>query len=245
MAGVSFLEESRVLLPDAVRIILSGQADLHSVMEAINRGGIWRFISKPWNDDDMKCAIRNALDRFSINHERQCLLEELARKNSQLETFNRELELRVEQRTRLIEAQKKLLRRMVDGLDLVEFTAAARDVLSELVGKAEFTLLHIVGGEQLVSSGAPPAAARLDALKRSVAAGEEISEGTYRVFPVTHSSVNLGALGIAVSPAVPIEQVVEAASSIVPVIALALGQYKMILDAPAMLSALDDLIDTL
>lgn len=243
--GVTFLEQSRTILPHAVRIILSGQADLRSVMEAINRGGIWRFISKPWSDDDMKCAIRNALDLFTVNHERRCLFDELAAKNRQLETLNKELELRVEQRTRLIEAQKKLLHRMVDGLDLAEFTAAARDVLAELTDSANFSLMHIVGGEQVVGCGGPPASGQLEALRRSIASGKEISVGGYHVYPVAHASTILGALGIAVPSMEPIERVTEVTSSVVPVIALALGQFKMILDAPGMLNALDDLIDKL
>jgi FixJ family two-component response regulator len=243
--GVSFLEQSRAILPDAVRLILSGQADMHSVMEAVNRGGIWRYISKPWNDDDMKCTIRNALDLFSVNHERKCLLEELAVKNKQLESFNRELERRVEQRTCLIEAQKKLLHLMVDGVDLAEFTEAAREVLAGLIGSGEFALLHMVGGEQLVSNGVPPTVGQIDALKRSRATGDEIREGAYHTFPIVHSSVNLGALGIAVSTDEAAERITEATSNIIPLIALALGHYKMILDAPEMLSALDDIIGKL
>ena len=81
MDGVTFLEKARMLVSDSIRIILSGQADMISVMNAVNRGGIWRFISKPWNEDDIKCTIRNALELHSVHAERERLLVELKEKN--------------------------------------------------------------------------------------------------------------------------------------------------------------------
>jgi len=243
--GVAFLEKSRGIVPDAVRIVLSGQSDLQSVMQAINRGGIWRFIGKPWNDDDMKCTIRNAIDLFDVQQERRRLLEELAAKNAALESMNRELERRVEERTRLIDAQKQLLHRMIEGFDMAVFTAAACEVLADLVGTPGCALLHIVGGETMVHHGAPPLTAHRETLKNTLADNRESSGNGYLAVPVVHASAILGALGVMLHGAMSEERLREVMTSIVPVIALALGQFKMILDAPAMLHDLDDLIDTL
>jgi response regulator RpfG family c-di-GMP phosphodiesterase len=245
MDGVSFLEKSREILPDAVRIILSGQSDLGSVMQAINRGGIWRFISKPWNDDDMRCALRNALDLYAVRKERFDLIEELARKNEQLESINRELEERVLRRTALIEAQKKLLHLMIDGVDLPSFAGSSCDIIAELTESKQVNLLHLVGKQTEVNAREPPSDAQRTALLRVLAGGGESTEDGYRVVPVIRSAAVLGVIGIGNTAAVPEERIGEIVTSIAPVIALALGQFKMILEAPIMMRVLDDIIDKL
>jgi FixJ family two-component response regulator len=245
MDGVSFLEKSREILPDTIRIILSGQADMLSVMQAINRGGIWRFISKPWNDDDLKCTIRNALDLYAVRRERQCLLEELSQKNEQLESINRELEERVLQRTALIEAQKKLLHLMIDGMDLQSFAGSSCNIIAELTESKQVTLLHIVGKQTEICAREPPSDARRTSLMRVLTNGRESNEDGYRVVPVIRSAAVLGVIGIGNTGAVPEERIREIVTSIVPVVALALGQFKMILEAPIMMRVLDDIIDKL
>src|SRR5664279_3494055 len=64
MNGVDFLREVCKKWPDTVRIVLSGYADTASIVSAINEGEIYKFISKPWNDDELKVAIANALERY-------------------------------------------------------------------------------------------------------------------------------------------------------------------------------------
>ena len=245
MDGVAFLEKSREILPDAVRIILSGQSDLNSVMQAINRGGIWRCISKPWNDEDMKCTIRNAFDFYAVRSERMRLLEELARKNRQLESINRELEERVLQRTTLIEAQKRLLHLMIDGMDLPSFALASCEAIAGLTESRQVTLLHAVGKRTQVHSCEPPSDEHTTLLNRVLSEGKESNENGYVAVPVIHSNTVLGALGIATASTLSTERVNETLTSIMPVIALALGQFKMILEAPNLLQVLDDIIDKL
>jgi two-component system NtrC family sensor kinase len=63
MNGVDFLKEVRKLWPDTVRIVLSGYADAASIVAAINEGQIYKFIPKPWNDDELKVTVVNALER--------------------------------------------------------------------------------------------------------------------------------------------------------------------------------------
>ncbi|MDA0191736.1 MAG: response regulator, partial [Proteobacteria bacterium] len=53
MDGARFLEQVRRRWPDTVRILLTGYADISSTVEAINKGEIYRYLSKPWNDDDV------------------------------------------------------------------------------------------------------------------------------------------------------------------------------------------------
>lgn len=70
MQGTEFLKQVEYRHPDCVRIILTGQADLDAAMEAINEGHVFRFIQKPWDNDDLKTQVSAALEhRESI----QCL----------------------------------------------------------------------------------------------------------------------------------------------------------------------------
>jgi diguanylate cyclase (GGDEF)-like protein len=65
MNGTEFLARVKQIYPDTVRIILSGYTDLASLTDAINRGAIYRFLVKPWNDDELRVQIREA---FRVAH---------------------------------------------------------------------------------------------------------------------------------------------------------------------------------
>ena len=70
MSGTEFLGRVKMLYPDTVRMVLSGYTDLATVTDAINRGAIYRFLTKPWNDDELREHIRQA---FRTHRERQPL----------------------------------------------------------------------------------------------------------------------------------------------------------------------------
>ncbi|MDP1653844.1 MAG: EAL domain-containing protein [Rhodocyclaceae bacterium] len=65
MSGTEFLSRVKQLYPDTIRIVLSGHADLQSVTDAINRGAIYRYLVKPWDDDALRAQIREA---FRVAH---------------------------------------------------------------------------------------------------------------------------------------------------------------------------------
>lgn len=60
MSGTDFLSEVKSLYPDTVRLMLSGYTDLAAVTEAINRGAIYRFLTKPWVDEQLRGHVREA-----------------------------------------------------------------------------------------------------------------------------------------------------------------------------------------
>ena len=62
MTGNELLDRIRVLYPDTFRLVLSGKADLNNAIEAINKGQIYRFITKPWHDEELKLIVRQALE---------------------------------------------------------------------------------------------------------------------------------------------------------------------------------------
>lgn len=99
MNGAQFLEKVREKWPDTVRILLTGYAEIGATIEAINKGQIYRYISKPWEDNDITLTVKHALQQKNLEREKQ-RLEELARKqNEELKELNASLEERVKART--------------------------------------------------------------------------------------------------------------------------------------------------
>lgn len=91
MTGVQFLGRVEKLYPDIVRLLFTGYADLRSVVDAINQGHVWRYITKPWDPDELGTIIRGACERYDLMHERRQLLDTLKVKNAQLERANADL----------------------------------------------------------------------------------------------------------------------------------------------------------
>lgn len=103
MDGAHFLEEVRNRWPGVVRILLTGYADISSTIAAINRGEIYRYISKPWNDHDLLLVIREALENSRLRGENERLLALTQAQNEALKDLNAGLEDKVKQRTAEIE----------------------------------------------------------------------------------------------------------------------------------------------
>ena len=99
MNGIDFLKEVYKLKPDTIRIVLSGYADTAYIVEAINEGRIYKFIPKPWNDDELKVTISNALDYYFAQKKNIQLSMELEAKNDELREINFNLEQVAGERT--------------------------------------------------------------------------------------------------------------------------------------------------
>lgn len=79
MNGPAFLLEVRRIAPAAVRMILTGKPDLTAVLAAVQDGAVYRFLLKPWDDDDLKMSIHQAFDYFRLVAERDSLLRQVNR----------------------------------------------------------------------------------------------------------------------------------------------------------------------
>jgi len=100
MSGVEFLSKVREQYPDTVRIVLSGYTELNSVTDAINRGAVYKFLTKPWEDDLLRANVEEAFQRYEMRMENARLARELEDANEELTRINHELEQRVEEKTR-------------------------------------------------------------------------------------------------------------------------------------------------
>lgn len=110
MDGVAFFKEVHERWPDTVRIVLSGYADTAVVVAAINEGQVYKFIPKPWNDDELKVAIAKALERYFLVKANNELNEELRQANDELSRIAAQLEEKVTERTEELLFQNKVLR---------------------------------------------------------------------------------------------------------------------------------------
>jgi response regulator RpfG family c-di-GMP phosphodiesterase len=99
MDGAQFLEQVRSRWPDIVRILLTGYADIASTIAAINRGEIYRYISKPWDDNEIVLTVRDALERKRLEIENTRLDALTKQQNEELKALNASLEQKVTERT--------------------------------------------------------------------------------------------------------------------------------------------------
>jgi two-component system, probable response regulator PhcQ len=75
MQGSEFLARVQELYPETIRILLTGHATLEAAIQAVNAGGIYRFFTKPWDDMELKFAIRSAIERYDLEAENRRLLK--------------------------------------------------------------------------------------------------------------------------------------------------------------------------
>ncbi|GAO35174.1 response regulator receiver [Sulfuricella sp. T08] len=99
MNGAEFLEKVRAKWPDAVRILLTGYADVTSTIAAINKGEIYRYIAKPWDDNDIVLTVKHALERKNLELEKLRLEALTLKQNEALKDLNANLEAKVRERT--------------------------------------------------------------------------------------------------------------------------------------------------
>jgi diguanylate cyclase (GGDEF)-like protein len=118
MKGVELLEEVHKRSPGTTKILLTGQAGLDAVVAAINRAGLNRYIPKPWDEPDLRLTVENLLRTFRLHRENALLVDDLRRKNAELEAAKVSLEEKVRERTAALETANARLNRLAvtDGL---------------------------------------------------------------------------------------------------------------------------------
>jgi len=126
MDGVAFLKEVYQRWPDTVRIVLSGYADTASIVSAINEGHIYKFLPKPWDDNELRVTIANALERYALQKRNRELMAELSRAND-------ELERKVLQRTSELELRNHALTFSQCMLDALPVAVAGIDISGMIV----------------------------------------------------------------------------------------------------------------
>lgn len=99
MDGIQFLEKVRRQWPESVRVLITGQGDFELALKAINRAQLFRFLTKPWDGNDLRNILKQGCLQYRIirdNQELTCLLE---KKNTELRRMNEQLDSEVQHRT--------------------------------------------------------------------------------------------------------------------------------------------------
>lgn len=132
MTGVEFLEKAAQLRPDILRMVLTGYSDINALIDAVNMGRIYHYVTKPWDPDELALSIKRALETYRLGAENRRLVAELKQKNEELES-------RVRERTReLQEAMEKLQQLAVtDGLTGLYNHRFFQEKLDQEVARAE------------------------------------------------------------------------------------------------------------
>lgn len=90
MSGVEFLQSIIPIYPDPIRILLTGYADISAVIDAINKGQVYLYITKPWQEDELRQNLERAFEIFSLRKENKNLTDQLLVVNEQLEFMFRQ-----------------------------------------------------------------------------------------------------------------------------------------------------------
>ena len=109
MSGTDFMAKVKTEHPDTMRIILTGYTDVDSITESINKGHVYKFLLKPWNDQNLKLEINQALEQYELVQANKRLHEQVLQQNEELTKMNENLEFLVKERTKDLKVQHQAL----------------------------------------------------------------------------------------------------------------------------------------
>lgn len=137
-SGTGLLKVLHAHLPDLRSILLTGAGDLEAIAEAVNDGGLNRYIRKPWEEHDLRLAVDGLLAQFQLRRENQRLIADLEKRNRALEEANRLLEVRVAERTAELVAANERLGRLatIDAMTGLHNFRHFRERLDEELDRA-------------------------------------------------------------------------------------------------------------
>lgn len=112
MTGMEFLQTIIPHYPEVMRIILTAYSDMEFIIEAINEGGIYQYVRKPWDRTELKIILDKALETYRLRQENKNLIQHL-------KEANQNLEAKVQARTQILEDQNQQLQERSDMIDLL------------------------------------------------------------------------------------------------------------------------------
>jgi len=133
VTGAEFLEQVKKRWPETVRILLTGYADIEASIAAINQGEIFRYLTKPWDENEFLTTVRDAAQRYWLVQENKRLNGVVARQNVELQQWNARLKQRVLDQTASIRRKNDELTELNVRLqDTFDATIEAFSRLAEL-----------------------------------------------------------------------------------------------------------------
>lgn len=99
MSGTEFMAKVKEAYPEVLRIILTGYTEVDSITESVNKGNIYKFFLKPWNDQNLKLEIKQAFEQYELIQANKKLVKKVVEQNEMLSSVNENLEHLIEERT--------------------------------------------------------------------------------------------------------------------------------------------------
>lgn len=148
MTGTEFLGQVKERFPDTVRIVLSGYTDLNSVTDAINQGSVYKFLTKPWDDELLRKNVVEAFEHYELKQDNQRLAEELAEANNKLNEANAGLKFEVVEMVGKAQSNLKVMQMGQEILDCLPIG---------VVGVDDFGMVVLINSmaQQLLSEHGP------------------------------------------------------------------------------------------
>ncbi len=152
MSGVEFLRRVKESYPDTVRIVLSGYTDLQFITDAINEGAIYKFLTKPWDDAQLREQVREAFRGKEIADENLRLTAELRTANEELRAYAEDKERQARQIETVLDTLQEVLQLIpwpIVGVDEDGMVALSNSAADVQLGPDGGPLLGMDAGEVL------------------------------------------------------------------------------------------------
>lgn len=146
MTGVEFLRRAKELYPDTVRMVLSGYTELQSIIDAVNEGAIYKFLTKPWDDQRLRTHIADAFLHKDLADENRRLSQQVEAANNDLANVNERLERLLAQRrdqAELLEVSAGSMRELIDRLPAAVLGVDPQGAIVFANGEAEHLLPNV------------------------------------------------------------------------------------------------------
>jgi response regulator RpfG family c-di-GMP phosphodiesterase len=173
--GVDLLRRARELSPDTTRVLFSGHIDLDLLRSAVNGGEVYRFITKPWDNDTLVTVIRHSIDRWHLVRQNRRLRDQAERQNRDLLRLNAALESLIQRRDQDLDRRGQALELSQDVLDRLPVAVVGLDpqLTVALINRlASVAFPTLVPGE-----GLPAGCEALAACARARLAGVDDGDG--------------------------------------------------------------------
>ncbi len=135
MTGTEFLSIVKEKYPESVRVVLSGYADAATILDSINKGAIYRFLTKPWSDDELRITVRQCLQQYELLQENRNLTHEIKLQNVELNRLNQQLEDLVGKSTQSLHFSQEILASIpipVIGISAEGIIVLANDAVDQM-----------------------------------------------------------------------------------------------------------------
>jgi response regulator RpfG family c-di-GMP phosphodiesterase len=142
MSGIELLHKVKKLYPETIRIILSGYADTNSIINAINKGEVYRFVSKPWSKESLLQVIDESFAQIEVNENTKKYMEKIIEENrklqKQLDSRNSALEITIE----ILNKISRPIIAISDEERIVKYNNEAKNICKDSIEEGAYLKEH-------------------------------------------------------------------------------------------------------